>query len=355
MAKQTVLLYAPSGYGKTALLNTFVTGMFRETQKPSRLCNADGGIDTISSLAKVGALDIWEMRGQHFPFEALNDASRGWWPREPNEPTSELVPPYFVRYIAECSVCKLRPYDQPKACTTASVKCAKCQADIPVRPRRVYNPENDLSKLGAYMFEGLTGFSDSLMENMSVRTAKGEKIGGDAGIRFKDGEFEIGGATQSHYGVTQRRMQNFVDQSRVMPVDYVLWTARKDRGTDEAKKTPVFGPKLAGHAATDDAPAWFGITLSLAIWPNADLKKAPERRVYLQNYTETYNPITKDIEHICNTRLPAAALRDLPPYFVFDKDKKGEFGAETLLWDIIRLIERRQVEAATAATTKVSK
>ena len=70
--------------------------MFRETQKPSRLCNADGGIDTISSLAKVGALDIWEMRGQHFPFEALNDASRGWWPREPNQPTSELVPPYFV-------------------------------------------------------------------------------------------------------------------------------------------------------------------------------------------------------------------------------------------------------------------
>ena len=229
------------------------------------------------------------------------------------------------------------------------------QADLPVRPRRVYNPENDLSKLGAYMFEGLTGFSDSLMENMSVRTAKGEKIGGDTGIRFRGRRVRDRRRDAVALRSDAAADADFVDQSRVMPVDYVLWTARKDRGTDEAKKTPVFGPKLAGHAATDDAPAWFGITLSLAIWPNADLKKAPERRVYLQNYTETYNPITKDIEQICNTRLPAAALRDLPPYFVFDKDKKGKFGAETLLWDIIRLIERRQVEAATAATTKVSK
>lgn len=348
MAKQTVLLYAPSGYGKTALLNTFVTGMFRSNQKPSRLCNADGGIDTISSLAKVGALKIWEMRNQHFPFEALNDASKGWWPKDLDDPTSLMTPPFFVRYVAECAACQKRLFDEPKAGTTTSMSCS-CKAVIPIRPRRVFNPENDLSKLGAYMFEGLTGFSDSLMENMSVRTAKGEKIGGDAAVRFKDGEYEIGGATQNHYGVAQRRMQTFVDQSRLLPVDYVLWTARKDRGQDEAKRTVVFGPKLAGHAATDDAPAWFGITLSLALWPNADPKKEPERRVYLQNYTETYNPLTKDIEHIANTRLPASVLKDVPAYYVFDKDKKGVFGAETLLWDIVQMIGGKQDEAAQKA------
>ncbi len=349
MAKQTILLYAPSGYGKTALLNTFVTGMYRANQKLSRLCNADGGVDTISNLRDAGALTIWEMRNQIFPFEALNDATRGYWPKQLENPTSELVPPFFVRWVAECQVCKKRPYDQDRACTTTSVKCT-CGADIPVRPRQAFNPENDLSKLGAYLFEGLTGFSDCLMENMSVRTAKGEKIGGDAGIRFKDGNYDVGGATQSHYGTAQRRIQSFVDNSRLLPTDYVLWTARKDRGTDDVKRTPVFGPKLAGHAATDDAPAWFGITLSLALWPLPN-GKGFERRVYLQNYTETYNPITKDVEHICNTRLPASVLNGVKEYYVFDKDAKGEFGAETLLWDIVQMIEKKRAEAATLALT----
>jgi len=346
MAKQTILLYAPSGYGKTALLNTFVVGMYRQTQKLSRLCNADGGVDTISNLRDAGALYIWEMRNQLYPFEALNDATRGYWPKALDDPTSELVAPFFTRYVAECQACNKQLYNQDKACTTANITCT-CKAEIPVRPRRAFNPANDLSQLGAYMFEGLTGFSDSLMENMSVRTAKGEKIGGEAGIRFKDNNYDVGGATQSHYGTAQRRIQSFVDNSRLLPVDYVLWTARKDRGTDDAKRTPVFGPKLAGHAATDDAPAWFGITLSLALWPIPG--KEPERRVYLQNYTETYNPITKDVEHICNTRLPASVLQDVPPYYVFDRSKRGEFGAETLLWDIVQLIERKRTEAATVA------
>src|SRR6266704_786634 len=163
MAKQTILLYAPSGYGKTALLNTFVTGMYRTNQKLSRLCNADGGIDTISSLAQVGALKIWEMRNQMYPFEALNDASRGYWPKQLDDPTCELIPPYFVRYVAECKACNKQLYNQEKPCTTANVTCT-CKAEIAVRPRRAFNPENDLSQLGAYLFEGLTGFSVSLME-----------------------------------------------------------------------------------------------------------------------------------------------------------------------------------------------
>lgn len=352
MAK-TILLYAPSGYGKTALFNTFVTGMYRHNAKVTRMCNADGGVDTISSLTHGGALTIWEMRNQIFPFEALNDATRGYWPKSLDDHTSELVPPYFVRYIAECHACNKRIYDQEKACTTANIACPTCKAEIAVRPRKVFNPANDLSGLGAYIFEGLTGFSDQLMENMSIRTAKGEKIGGEAGIRFKDGAYDVGGATQSHYGTAQRRIQAFVDHSRLLPVDYVLWSARKDRGTDDAKRTPVFGPKLAGHAATDDAPAWFGITLSLAMWPIAG--KEPERRVYLQNYCETYNPVTKDVEHICNTRIPAALLKDVKPYYVFDKNATGEFGAETLLWDIVQLIERKQKEAAESALKGVVK
>jgi hypothetical protein len=286
-----------------------------------------------------------------YPFEALLEASQGAWPADTSDPTSRLEPPTLVRYIAECDVCKIRSYDADKACTSTHVKCTKCQASIPVRPRRVFNPANDLSKanIGCIAFEGLTGFSDSLMANMSDRSAKGEKIGEDIAVRFKDGALDVGGVSRSAYGIAQRRMQRAVEASRNIPsVDYVIWTAHKDRGEDDIKRTPVFGPKLVGHAATDDAPRWFGPCLSITSVPTANGKPA-ERRVYLSNYFETWNQVTSSVAHICNSRIPTSVLTGVPDYYQFDKDKKGAFGAETLLWDIVQLIEAKQAEAAKLA------
>jgi hypothetical protein len=323
--------------------------LYRATGKRARLYNRDGGVASIAYLQDAGVLDIFDMGDATYPFEALLDVSQGAWPVDVLDPTSKFESPTLVRYIAHCEACNLRLYDQDKACTSTSVKCTKCSVMIPVRARRVFNPGNDLAKMniGVVVFEGLTGFSDSLMSNMSDRSAKGEKIGEDIAVRFKDGNLDVGGVSRSAYGIAQRRMQRAVEASRNIPgVDYVIWTAHKDRGEDDVKRSPVFGPKLVGHAATDDAPRWFGPCFSATKWP---LPGKDEYRLYMSSYFETFNAVTKDIMHICNSRIPTSVLGGVPDYFVFDKDKKGQYGAETLLYDVISMIESKQRDASELA------
>ncbi len=350
MAKQLICIYGPSGVGKTSLVGTFVTGLYRATGKRARLYNRDGGVASIGYLQTAGALDLWDMGEVSYPFEALLEASQGAWPADTTDPTSKLEPPTLVRYIAECEVDKKRVYDEPTQ-KSMTVQCPVCKAILQVRARRVHNPANDLTKnnIGVVVFEGLTGFSDSLMSNMSDRSAKGEKIGEDVAVRFKDNQLDVGGVSRSAYGIAQRRMQRAVEASRNIPgVDYVIWTAHKDRGEDDIKRTPVFGPKMAGHAATDDAPRWFGPCFSATTVPTAN-GKDPERRLYLSNYFETWNQITSSVEHICNSRIPTSVLDGVPSFYAFDKAKKGEFGAETLLFDVVMMIEAKQAQAAELA------
>src|SRR6266705_3530261 len=100
---------------------------------------------------------------------------------------------------------------------------------------RLYNVDD----IGVILYEGLTGFSERLLDNMTDKLAAGDgKIGGDIAVKFTDGREKIGGLTQSAYGVAQRRAKNAVDESRLIPVPWVIWTAHKDRGTDDMKRVP---------------------------------------------------------------------------------------------------------------------
>jgi len=349
--KQMIAIWAPSGTGKTSLLASFLTGLHRATGKRGRLYNVDGGVDSIKHLEQAGALDIWEMTNQAYPFEAMLDASRGYWPRDTSDPLSPLEAPMLVMYIAHCEACDVRAYDKPVAAPTSHVQCPKCKASIPVRPRNCWNPSNDLSKanVGVLFYEGGTGFGEKMMDNMSDRSAKGEKIGEDIAVRFKDGNVDIGGVSRSAYGIAQRRVKRAVEYSRMVPgVDYVIWTFHKARGEDDVKRSPVFGPKIVGSAATDDVPRWFGPCLGLVSMP-VGAGKPPERRLYLTNFFDTSNAVTAGIENLCNSRIPTPVLDGVPEYFVFDKTRKGQFGAETLLWDVVQLIESKQREAAELA------
>jgi hypothetical protein len=146
--------------------------------------------------------------------------------------------------------------------------------------------------------------------------------------------------------VAQRRAKNAVDESRLIPVPWVIWTAHKDRGTDDMKRVPVFGPKLAGHAATDDAPRWFSLTFSATNWPGVN--GAVEKRLYISNYYESFNATTKDVEHICNSRIPPVVMDNVPAYYPF---KPGKDDAD-LLWRVVQMIEGKQKEAAALVVGK---
>lgn len=346
MAKQHICIYGPSGTFKTSALATFVNGMYRATGKRARLYNVDGGVASIQHLIDAGIVDIWEMNNQPYPFEALLDASRGYWPVDPNDPASKLEPPTLVRYVAECQACQTRPYDEPAAKQTTS-QCPKCKAVLPVKARQAFNPANKLDDIGCLLYEGLTGFSERLMQSMADKIAANDgKLGGDVAINFKDGNVKIAGVTQSCYYVGQQRPKQAVDHSRMIPVPYVIWTAHKEKGKDDVKGTPVCGPKLVGTAATSDAPRWFGPLLSATNWPAAN--GTIEKRLYIQTYIDQY-------ETPCNCRIPTSVLDGVPQYYTFDKTKKGEFGAETFLWDIVQMIERKQREAAEMALKEAKK
>lgn len=350
MAK-LICIYGDSGTCKTSLLGTFLTGMHRANGKRARLYNNDGGIDSIGYHVDSGVLDVVEMGAYPYPFEVMLDMSRGYWPVDPKDPASPLLPPTLVRQVAHCAPCDVRAYDAETA-KQANIPCSKCKALLPIRPRQVYNPANDLAaaKVGALLYEGMTGFAERFMDRMSEVYANDQgKIGGETPVKFKDGSLAIGGTTQSAYGIAQRRVKSAVDNTRLIPaVDYVLWTAHKDRGEDNRR--PVFGPRTVGTAAISEAPRWFGQCFGVTNWITAPGKT--ERRVYLTNYREDFNAITKEIDHICNSRVPPHVMNGLPQYYVFDATKKGEFGAETLLWDVIQLIERKQAEAAKLAGAK---
>jgi hypothetical protein len=88
--------------------------------------------------------------------------------------------------------------------------------------------------------------------------------------------------------------------------------------------------------------------LSLTAVPGAAGKES-ERRVYLTNYFESWNTVTASVACLANSRIPVSVLDGTKPYYVFDKAAKGEFGAETLLWDLVQMIERKQREAAELA------
>src|SRR5713226_3153516 len=108
--KQLIAIYGPSGVGKTSLVGTFATGLYRATGKRLRLYNRDGGVASIAYLEAAGIADIWDMGEAAYPFEALLEASQGAWPADVHDPTSKLLPPTLVRYIAHCDACDLRAY-----------------------------------------------------------------------------------------------------------------------------------------------------------------------------------------------------------------------------------------------------
>jgi len=336
--KLQICLYGPSSTGKTTAFGTLAKLIYDETGKPSRLYSADGGgWGTIQHLVDAGIVAALDIGQRAYPFEAMRDATQGAWPADLKDPTSPMLPAFLYSYVAKCLQCEKVVWKGDKAPDSKlALACDKCKVPVQARVVREPNARNGIEKCGVVGFEGLTAYGEMLLDNMSDRSARGEKIGEDTAVRFKDGSVDVGAISRSSYGIAQRRVKSAVHESRHLPVDYIVWTALKARGTDDEKRVPVFGPRLVGQASTDDIPRWFGPTLSMALWPNAGKL---ERRLYLTSYFETFNIATKDIEHICNSRIPPVALDGVPEFIKF------EASDQTLLGRVVRLIEERQAKA----------
>lgn len=327
-----ICLYGPAHSGKTSLLQTFAKGLFEATGKKTRVYTGEN-YDPLQPGISEGYVEVWQVVHPRYPFERLKEIVKGGWTLDAGDQTAPVIPAFeATKYIAACVGCEKVLHSSP-ALPANEIMCATCKRPVPIKRERKLNPGNGLDKVGAVAYEGLVAFGEMLMDNMSDRSAKGEKIGEDVAVRFQDGETMVAGSSRSSYGIAQRRIKVGVEESRLLPVEYVIWTGLKNRGTDDERRTQVFGPKLVGAAATDDIPRWFGPTLALATVP---LPSGSERRIYLTSFFETWNPQTASIENLAGSRIPPSNLEGVPAWVVNERRNPK------MLWEVVQAIGKRQ-------------
>lgn len=247
--KNVILAYAQGGMGKSTLGAQFAAWVFKTTGKRTRVVNADGGgtVNAFAPLIEMGAAEIWnlDLWDEKSTFLTLDQASKGWWPEDLNEPNSPLVAP-FSSY-KECPSCKKDVgaigFNLPKTCKSCKTPLA---AGTFCRTR--YEITEAFNEIGAYIFEGFTAFGDILMRRLRTVNPEGGRSITDAG-------FKISAAGQQHYGDAQTYLAQYVTNSKSIPVDLVYWTALENRGEEDGKQ--IYGPKGPGQALTPLCIPWF--------------------------------------------------------------------------------------------------
>src|SRR5215475_12516429 len=166
MSRLTGLIWAPTDSGKTSLLATAARGYHEWTGRKVRLVSAEStqSASQMADLISAGIVKPWYLdASRRTPFERLWQACLGYWPLDPEEPLSPLIPAFSYRYRATCDKCKTQPYDSataPEAKALPQLKCPKCQEALLVRTLRVADPRNGIAEVGMYLFETLHEFCD---------------------------------------------------------------------------------------------------------------------------------------------------------------------------------------------------
>jgi hypothetical protein len=370
MAKFTALIYGPTGTGKSGLFQTFARGLWEEKKLKTRLVGFEKAQTEplVREGINAGYIIPWWMTDKmdaqgnpETPFERFTDAVLGKWPADPTNPYSNLVPAFSIQYKAVCANIEKHVDKQPvlvyqganPATNASTLKCPKCSQAVMQETIRVISDER-LKEVGAYFLDGLTEGGDVLMNNMSQRAAKGEQLGGGerggVSVRFQDGALWIASSTQASYGIAQRQCKNKVDESKHLPVDYVLWSAGFEEGKDyDRGGVMVFGPKIPGTAATADVPRWFGPTLAtMAVPVGLDGAQKTEYRIYLKEFYQTWVPLIAKQKCMVNNRIPPGNLKGIPDFVNVNYEQAAidvaglKMNPRTLLWEITKLIEQRQ-------------
>jgi hypothetical protein len=255
----TILLFGPTGAGKTAQIGELAEFYYATYKKRTRLYAADpGGTDTVKPYINLGIIEPVYMFG-----------------------------------------------DNPWAWINAAVRGQKWDAQ---GKKWVDGRDPDI---GLYAFEGMTSMADSLMLWMRDAATKGVNIGGAGAFSFTVGTgtdaIKVGSNNMAHYSVAQGKVYEVSTLSQYLP-GAVLWTAGDSRGEDDSNGS-VVGPQIAGKAMTGEAPRWFKYTFRIGVElvPN----QAPKHVLYTDAHMEM---AAKGAKAIANARIPLAGAKavDVP-------------------------------------------
>lgn len=274
---RSIGLYADSGGGKTTLFGEYAKWKFKRTGQRSLYYAGDlGGFDSILPLVRLGIV---------LPIEFDPEKDDPWlWI---NNATEQRFPD--GRLIGE-----------------------------------------DVGLIG---FDSASSISEAIL---SAITKSPQQIGQQKTQRFNvargNQTLTIGLNNEAHYGLVQGFMLDQIWKSTWLTrkgMD-VLWTFAVDR-SEKADKTPIIGPKLAGHALTAMIPKWFKYFFRLVSVP---VQGEPTRHLlYLQEQPELGGMGMS----FGNARYPIDATTQLPAVI----EPASLVGA-------IEMIERGQQEAEDA-------
>lgn len=246
MSDRNILIFGPTGSGKTAQLGELAWDDYKRTGKVTRLYTRDlGGYATVEAEVRAGIIDPVLLDGQN-PW-ALEDAVRGLVP-------DTARPGYWVR-----------------------------------------DPERD-AKTGFCSFESIASWAQTQMLDLSDRAAGNgrpiENVGGKSPIRFAaglpgspDGARFIGSNNESHYGIVQGNIRTLVWKSFNLPFEGVTWTSLDVRGEDKESGSPIVAPLLVGKAGVENIPSWFHQTFHLIVEP-AEGGKPAVHKLFLEPHRD---------------------------------------------------------------------
>lgn len=260
MASTSILIYGPTGSGKTAQLGILAEDVYVRTGRITRLATADfGGTGTLDPYIDEGLVEV----------VPLATANIWIWLHK-----------VITGHIRD--------------------EAGKWVLD-PARNARV----------GVWAFESAHGIAQLLKLDIEQRSASGAAIGGDTNSSFDikaDGESLRIGSTKGYqkFAIPQSEVLQAIYASFHLPGEYVVWTAGLSREEDETLASQVIGPDVLGRALTPVLPKDFHYTFRLAVVPAAAGKPA-EHLLYLGQHQELQG--TRPVVALGNTRRPL----DAPP------------------------------------------
>jgi hypothetical protein len=317
-ANAATLIVGDTGTGKTNLLATAAEYCWEVHQKVTRLYAGDpGGFGTkVQSLMRLGILQVYRLRNHIEAFETAELCSQGYWPEaiDPQTgiaaPTVRLIPPTITEYTIACprghvvqQILKRRNISPQTVCPAPGCGMVVNQTNWTVSERTLRSP--GFSKVGLYCFESLSSWSSWIMGDMADRSGRDE-LGGEKGAinKIVSGELVIGSNNRAHYGFAQLRAEQWVINSAKIPGAVLppIWTALELRASDEGG-LPVYGPKIAGKAKTDEVPSWFGNCLNST--KEKDERSQDVHRLWLVTHSNVHEG---NIPHLAKHRSDPALM-----------------------------------------------
>ena len=276
-------VYGPSGSGKSALADTAAEYAWETFEARTLAYVADlGGFGNKRlTLIRAGIMSVWDPRNHINPFETMEAMSLGAWPErilDPERgyaaPDVKLIYPLRDQFVLVCpNGHEAGRFDNMALLAATQPACPTCG--------QITNPANCLridrltvkprlfKGVGLRIYDSFTALNDWGMSDLQRQSAHGllptsgsggSALGGADALVSGTQKFSTGSKAQ--YGFLQNRTYGWLANIKTIPDAVVpaicTFLVEQSKADEDSGGQMVYGPKIAGQAATGRSAAWVG-------------------------------------------------------------------------------------------------